>query len=284
MVQTVHDLFLVCPAHSFFVHGAPCEDCGRGSFWHAAKKRCIDGSAASSVLGTFESYLHAWLGFYKKIDRLIAPSLFLKSKIAELGWTAGRVVHLPYFVPLGPDYSGRTSGYALFAGRISTEKGVGTLIEAASLLKAGDFVLAGEGPELESFRHYARRLGLTNVRFAGYAKGDALERLIAGAACMVVPSLSYENLPLSIMEAFARGKPAVAADSGGIAELVRDGLTGYVFERGVAASLADAVERMVCDDAGRIKMGRNARELVSAEYSPEGHYAKILAIYEDLTR
>lgn len=283
-IQTVHDFFLVCPAHTFFVNGSPCEDCGQGSFWHAAEKRCIDGTAVSSLLGAFEAYLHGWLGLYKKVRRFIAPSLFMKSKVASLGWAADRVTHLPYFIPLGPDWSERSEGYVLFAGRMTSEKGVGTLIEAASICKAAEFVLAGEGSGLEQFRRHARRLGLTNIRFTGYLEGDALERLLAGASCVVVPSLSYENLPLAILEAFSRGKPAVVADSGGNRELVKDGLTGYVFERGVAASLADGIERLCSDHASRVKMGKNAREVVATGYSPAGHYTRLVAIYEDVIK
>lgn len=284
VVQTLHDFSLACPAHTFFVNGSPCEDCKQGSFWHAARKRCIDGSTASSLLGAFEAYCHGWLGLYKKVGRFLAPSLFLKSKIAALGWTADRLIHLPYFIPLGSDSSERNDGYVLFAGRMTNEKGVGTLIDAASICKASEFVLAGEGPQMEQFRHYAHTLSLTNVRFTGYAEGNALEKLLAGASCVVVSSISYENLPLSILEAFARGKPAVVSDSGGNRELVRDGLTGYVFERGVAASLADGIERLCSDEGQRVKMGKNARELVATEYSPARHYTKLLAIYEDVIR
>jgi glycosyltransferase involved in cell wall biosynthesis len=282
MVQTLHDLFLVCPAHSFFVDGEVCEVCGRGAFWHAVPKRCIDGSRASSLLGSAEAYLQAWLGLYKKVDVMIAPSLFLKGKVEALRWPAARLVHLPYFIPTGPDHSGRNQGYVLFAGRISTEKGVATLLEAAELIKAVEFVIAGEGPELNTFRHYARRHGLSNVRFTGYVKGDALERLLEGALCVVVPSISYENLPLSILEAFAHGKPAVASDSGGIPELVKNGITGYVFDPGVPIALAEAIDRISSDERRRVEMGRRAREIVAREYSPESHYGRIIGIYEGL--
>ncbi|MFZ1947448.1 MAG: glycosyltransferase family 4 protein [bacterium] len=284
IVETMHDLFLVCPAHSFFVNGAPCEACKSGAFWHATRLRCIDGSTASSVLGTAEAYLHAWARLYRKISLFIAPSLFLKSKVDSLGWTKDRTVHLPYFVPLGPDYSARNDGYALFAGRVSREKGVGVLLDAASMCRAVDFVIAGEGPELGDYRRAAARLGLANVRFVGYVKGEALEKLLAGARCVVVPSLSYENLPLSILEAFARGKPAVAADSGGIAELVKDDTTGYLFERGVSASLADAIERMASDDRRRERMGRNARQMIATDYSPAAHYQRLMGIYESVLK
>lgn len=284
MVQTMHDLFLVCPAHSFFVNGAPCEACKSGGFWHAARLRCIDGSTASSALGAVEAYLHAWARLYRKIGAFIAPSLFLKSKVDCLGWIKDRTVHLPYFVPLGSDYSARNDGYVLFAGRVSREKGVGVLLDAASMCGAVEFVVAGEGPELEGYRRTAARLGLANVRFMGYVKGEALEKLLAGARCVVVPSLSYENLPLSILEAFARGKPAVAADSGGIAELVKDDRTGYLFERGVSASLADALERMCSDDQRAARMGRTARQMIATDYSPASHYQKLMEIYESVLR
>jgi glycosyltransferase involved in cell wall biosynthesis len=280
-VQTLHDLFLVCPAHSFFVNGDLCEACKSGSFWHVIPRKCIDGSRASSALGAVEAYAHSWMGLYRKMGTFIAPSRFLKSKVAARGWTAGRIVHLPYFIPLGPDYSTRNQGYVLFTGRISTEKGVGTLLEAAALCQAVEFVVAGEGPELDTFKHLARRQGLTNVRFVGYVKGEVLERLLEGARCVVVPSISYENLPLSILEAFARGKPVVAADAGGIPELVRNDVTGYLFDRGVPVSLAEAIERLCSDESRSIKMGRAARELVATEYSPARHYTRLMEIYKD---
>jgi len=284
MVQTVHDFFLLCPAHTLFLDGTICEACKGSAFWHAVAGRCIDGYLASSAFGALEYYLHGLLGLYKKVDRLIAPSLFLKSKISAIGWVGDKVEHLPYFVPLGPDYSDRNEGYALFAGRMTEEKGVETLLDAAALCKEIEFVLAGEGPKLEAYKRYARSLGLANVRFAGYARGEALERLMAGACCVVVPSLWYENLPLTIMEAFARGKPVVAADSGGIPELVRDGKTGYLFERGVPVALAEAVGRIVSDDAQRVRMGRRAREMAGMEYSPAEHYRRLLSIYEGVAR
>jgi glycosyltransferase involved in cell wall biosynthesis len=282
MLETMHDLSLVCPAHSFFVDGHACENCAGGSYWHAVPARCIDGSLVSSLLGAFEAYLHSWLGLYKKINVFVAPSLFLKNKVSSLDWMRDKVIHLPYFIPPGPDYASTNDGYVLFAGRISWEKGVGTLLEAAERLRNRRVVIAGEGPPLEDFRRLAARKGLSNVEFAGYVKGDGLDQLLRGCSCVVVPSIAYENLPLSILEAFARGKPVVASDCGGIPELVIDGVTGYLFERGDAVTLAAAIEKAVADEAKRSGMGKRARELVSNHYSPGCHYDKLISIYEGL--
>jgi glycosyltransferase involved in cell wall biosynthesis len=281
-VQTMHDLSLVCPAHSFFVHGRACESCAGGRYWQAVTRKCIDGSGPSTLLGTFEAYLHSWLGLYKKIGLFIAPSLFLKSKVATLDWISSRMVHLPYFIPPGPDYTSENRGYVLFVGRISREKGVGTVLEAAARLPHVRFLVAGEGLLLEDFRSEAAGLG--NVEFPGYVSGQRLEDIIKGAGCVVVPSVSYENLPLSILEAFARGKPVVASRLGGIPELVRDGSTGYLFSPGDADSLASAVERTMAQEESRRRLGRQARELTETEYSPRSHYERIMALYESVRR
>jgi glycosyltransferase involved in cell wall biosynthesis len=282
MVQTMHDLSLVCPAHSFFVDGHACEDCAGGRYWHAVPGRCIDGSLGSSLLGAFEAYLHSWLGLYKKINVFIAPSRFLKQKVSSLSWIRDRVTHLPYFIPSGPDYTDSNRGYVLFAGRISWEKGVGTVLEAAERLGSTRVVIAGEGPPLEGFKRLARDRGLANVEFAGYVKGEALDRLVGGCSCVVVPSIAYENLPLSILEAFARGKPVVASECGGIPELVIDGVTGYLFKSGDAVTLAEAVEKTITDEARRAGMGRRARELARTAYSPAAHYDRLMEIYKGL--
>jgi glycosyltransferase involved in cell wall biosynthesis len=97
-----------------------------------------------------------------------------------------------------------------------------------------------------------------------------------------MPSISYENLPLSIMEAFARGKPVVGSDCGGIPELVEDGSTGYLFDPYDHRALADAVTRIMEDSAVRRSMGRQARDLIASRYSPEVHYDALMEIYRRL--
>jgi glycosyltransferase involved in cell wall biosynthesis len=281
-IQTMHDLSLVCPAHSFFVDGKACESCAGGGYWHALQGKCIDGSGASTLLGTLEAYLHSWIGLYKKIDLFIAPSLFLKGKVSSLDWIADRTVHLPYFIPPAPDYSSENRGYVLFAGRVSREKGVGTVLEAAARLTDTEVKIAGEGPLIDDFK--AEAATLPNVEFLGYVGGERLEETIRGAACVVVPSISYENLPLSILEAFARGKPVVASRAGGSPELVQDGVTGALFEPGDGDSLAAALERILADEAARQGLGRRAREVVASDYSAEAHYGRIMALYEGIRK
>ena len=131
-------------------------------------------------------------------------------------------------------------------------------------------------------RGKAGERGLANIEFVGYATGERLEGLLRGAGCVVVPSISYENLPLSILESFARGKPVVASDAGGSPELVENGVTGYVFRRGDPDSLSDALEKTMSDESHRAEMGVRARTLVAGGYSPDYHYRQLMDIYEDM--
>ncbi|MGD9140178.1 MAG: glycosyltransferase family 4 protein [bacterium] len=278
-VKTQHDYSLVCPAHTCFVNGEVCEDCLGGAYWHAVPKKCIDGSLTSSLLGAAEAYLHDVMGLYKKIDFIISPSRFLMEKLSSLKWIRRKIGHLPYLIPLGEDWSSRNDGYVLYSGRITHEKGVKTLLEAAARMPDMKFIIAGEGPQLDEFKEYARDRGLGNVEFRGYVEGGEHEALLEGAACIAVTSISYENLPLSILESFARGKPVVGSDCGGTVELVKDGETGFRYRRADADSLAEAIGNLLSDESARVRMARNARELVSGVCSPDYHYDRMMEIY-----
>jgi len=97
-----------------------------------------------------------------------------------------------------------------------------------------------------------------------------------------VPSEWYDNSPLVIYESFSMGKPVIASTLGGMPELVDDGDNGYHFPSGDVAVLQEKIRHLWEDDALRHAMGRSARAKAEAEFSPDAHYEKIIAIYEKL--
>jgi glycosyltransferase involved in cell wall biosynthesis len=219
------------------------------------------------------------LRLYRGVDVFLAPSRFLKNKMEEMGFS-GRIVQLPNFLPVaeGEPGGGSPGEGALYFGRLSPEKGLATLLDAAE--RTGmSWKIAGEGPMNDALAAAIRERSLTNVSLLGYKPAEALVPVIRSSMFVVLPSAWYENQPYAVMEAFAREKPVVAARIGGIPELVRDGETGLTFESGNAADLAEKATLLFRSPAQVRDMGRNARRLIETEFSPADHYRRLMGVY-----
>jgi glycosyltransferase involved in cell wall biosynthesis len=142
--------------------------------------------------------------------------------------------------------------------------------------------IIGTGPLEAELHELVHALG-ADVRFHGFLSGKALSETVAAARAVVVPSEWYENAPLSVLEAYALGKPVIAADIGGLPELVVDGRTGWIFESGSLESLATCL-RAVADMADRRvgSAGAVAREYVVDEFSPDRYRNTMTDLYARL--
>ncbi len=283
MVMSLRDYKVVCGSYQMLSDGRPCEACAGGRHLQAALKRCVKDSLAASVLTTVEMTLHhRVLGLYGLVDVFVSPSAFLRDKVRQMGF-AGRVVHLPNFVTglerVRPQY-GSTQPRLVFFGRLGREKGLATLLRAVQGLPV-QLEVIGEGPLLEPLQAQARREGLAHVSFSGYLSGEALDRRVAAATAVVVPSEWYENNPRAVIEAFALGKPVIGARIGGIPELVRHGDTGLLFTPGDVQDLRAQVDALLSHPARAQEMGRRGRHLVETELSPERHLAGLMQVYAE---
>jgi glycosyltransferase involved in cell wall biosynthesis len=287
IVQTLHDYKLICPGYLLLTEGSVCERCRGGRYYQAFLHRCLLESRAPSFVGMLEAYVHRWARTYEKVRTFICPSRFLLEKVASFGIARERLAHLPYFLPI-ERYEPRGAGtsYYVFAGRLSREKGVATLIEAHASLPRTRLPLRvlGDGPIRPELVARARELGADDIVFEGYLKPPRLHDVIGGALFIAVPSEWYENYPYAILEAFALGRPVVGARIGGIPELVRDQETGFTAAAGDPAALAEALAAMMADPAAAHAMGRSARAWVAAELAPGPHIDRLRAIYEGAAR
>jgi len=236
----------------------------------------------ASFLGCAYNYLCRYGGFYKLVDTYIAPSYFLKDKYREFSVIPDWINVLQNFVKTASldlkDAS--NNSYGIFLGRLSKEKGVGVLLDALSRVPQVLFKIVGDGPLSDEWQQKACGLGLKNVEFTGLKHGKKLEALISGAEFGVVPSIWYENQPFTITEMFAAGKPVIASNLGGMAELVQRNITGLLFEPGNADDLALCISQLANNPQECQAMGRHAYEYVRNALSPGRHVKKILEIYE----
>lgn len=248
---TSHDYILVCPNYLMLDgSGNVCDACLGGHFKECLKRKCVKGSTAKSALAMMEADWYKRHKTYSKIDRIIAPSEFMRRKLLEGGFPEKQVVTMQNFVSeelldrarKTEDDTDREKPYFLFFGRLSKEKGIKTLIDAFKLalpqLPEGmRLVIAGDGPERADLESAAGK----NIEFVGFKQGEELRKLVSGAAFACCPSEWRENMPYSIVEAFAVGTPVVGSSIGGIPELVRDRGTGLLCRPGDASSLSNAL-------------------------------------------
>jgi glycosyltransferase involved in cell wall biosynthesis len=283
VVLTVHDLKLACPAYTMMRGNKPCEECRGGNFHRAAVNRCIKGSLALSSLVMLESYVHRYLKLYDaNVTRFVVPSRFVLEKLVEWGWDRERFVYIPNFVDVDrfkPDAPiGRRFVYC---GRLDSLKGVATLITAAAKARQGVTVI-GAGPDEARLRALAADLG-ADVDFRGHLTKAALAGVIEIARAVVVPSEVNENAPLSVLEAYAAGRPVIGSRIAGIPELVREDETGVLFPAGDAATLAATLDRFATlPDIRLAAMGAAGRRWVERDFSAAAYRARMLDLYQSI--
>jgi glycosyltransferase involved in cell wall biosynthesis len=227
-----------------------------------------------------EARLYALLGTYKKVDLYITPSYFLENKLLsakKLYQGKTKTIHNFIDKKKFTREAKECGEYIAFAGRLAKEKGIELLAETAKLLPEYTFLVAGEGPEKHLLENIA------NIKLAGFLSGDRLVDFISQAKVFVVPSIWYENCPLSILEAQCLGVPVVTMNNGGMAELVQDGVTGLLVREPspeeMAAKLREILENKAYDQTLRENCQNMRQALLNVE-----EYAEILIKeYEKLT-
>jgi len=282
VIWTLHDFAIMCPNTTFYCRGKICERCKRIRYYWPPLVRCKKSSFMASTMAAIENALHRIMKVYDLVDFFITPSRFLRNKLIEYGFERDKILHINNFVNMFSfDYKEHADNYYLFVGRLSEEKGLKTLIDAAFLVKTMKLKILGTGPLEKELVRYAKSKNMPGiVEFMGHvSRTDALE-FLSKSSFAVVPSEWYENLPYSILEAFACRKPVIASRLGGIPALVADGVTGLMFEPSDAHDLAAKITWMSTHPQERQKMGRMARELLEKEYSPDRHYALLMEVYE----
>lgn len=257
VVYTAHDYVLVCPNCTMLDgSGRVCDDCLSGSFAPCVRKGCVKASRAKSALAATEARFLRLHGSYRKIDRIIAPSEFMRGKLLEGGFLTEQVIaaqnpaedSVLEAARSSEDRTDRESPYFLFFGRISWEKGIDILVEAflsvAESIPGWRLVIAGEGPARGSIEELATDSSLgARVQLVGFKSGKELEALVSGASFAVISSRWRDNMPFSIIEAFAVGTPVIGSRIGGIPELVVEGATGLLCEPCEVRSLASTLKR-----------------------------------------
>jgi glycosyltransferase involved in cell wall biosynthesis len=260
-VMTLHNYRLMCLPSTFLRDGEICEDCLGRTPWPGVVHRCYRDSLPGSTVLAVSLSLHRALGTFDRVALFLCVSEFVRRKYAQAGIPMERLTVKSNFA--WPTARRHGSGdYFLFVGRISSEKGLHTLLDAWRRTPAR-LLVVGDGPEADLLRHIAP----PNVEFVGMVPNEDVADFLLGARGLLMPSRSYEAQPRVILEAYAAGVPVIASRIGGIPDLVQEDTSGYLVEPDDVAGWTDAAERLLDDRLVR-RLGDGAYRLWNDRYSP----------------
>jgi glycosyltransferase involved in cell wall biosynthesis len=169
----------------------------------------------------------------------------------------------------------------VFVGRLEAQKGVDVLLRAMECLDER-LLVVGDGSERASLEALAAQLDV-DAEFVGEVPPDAVTDQLRRGKVFVLPSVRGEGLPNAMLEAMAVGLPVVVTDTGGVADGVREGDTGYVVDPGDEMALRDRLEQLCTDDGRREQMGTRAREQVRETHGWQQLVDALDDVYEEVT-
>ena len=286
VAMTLHDYKLVCPRYDMLRDGKPCDACIGDGLLACVRYRC-GGSLAHSVLLAAESALHRARGSYDAVRRFFVPSRFLVEVLVRAGWDRQRLYHLPHFSPAfarrdASPVAAPEGERFLYAGRLSAEKGLGTLVEACRRLDRGSCIVCGSGPLEGELRRAADSMPPGRLQIRGHLGAAELWQEMQRSRFTVLPSECFENAPLAILESMAQARAVLASDVGGVPELIDNGTSGVLVAPGDVAAWTAAIGAALDAPEELARMGTNARDTARERFDFEDHLKAIESVYAEV--
>ena len=280
VVQTLHNFRLACPNALLFRDGQPCEECvDRVIKWPAVQHKCYRGSGLGSAAVAATLAVHRSFGTWdRRVDLFVLLTEFARKRMIVAGLPAARMAVKPNLIEedYGPGRGGDDS--VAFVGRLSPEKGVRVLLEAwkepsrlPPLLMVGDGPLRGEVEQAAEAN--------PNIQYHGYQPREHVMELMGRVSALVFPSIWYEGMPITILEALSRGTPVLASSVGGLPDIVENGQTGWLVPPGDPVALRHRVGNIVRAGDELARMRRRAREKFEKCFSADQNYRMLMDIY-----
>lgn len=271
---TLHDYKLLCPRYDCLRNGNEvCEECFTDKH-KVLEYKCMKNSNLASILAYKEAMKWSCEKLEGYTDVFICPSQFMYNKMAQGGFDRKKMYTLCNFIDI--ERTRRDSydkeDYYCFIGRLSFEKGIETLIEAARTLPY-HLKIIGSGPLADILKEKAKG---ANIEFTGYKEWSEIKEIVGKARFSVVPSEWYENNPLSVIEAQCLGTPVLGANIGGIPELIKEGVNGMCFESRNIMDLKNKIEKMFILNVDYKQLAKSSQ----IRYSSEKHYNELLELYQ----
>lgn len=285
VVHTLHNYRIQCAVNSLYRAGQICEECVESrSFLPAVRHGCYRSSRAGSVIVGLTMALHDQMGTWSsRVSAYIALTSFAAAKMGRFRIPPEKIFVKPNFASdrgIG-DHDGT---YALFAGRLTPEKGLQTILDAdAAGALCMDVVIVGDGPMRPALEQAAARRG-SRLKLKGFVGPDEMLGWMKSARALLMTSLWYEGDPMVVIEAFSVGLPVIASSISNTAATVRAEQAGLIYSAGDSIEFSAALQKLASDNVAARLMSQNARNYYLATHTPEKNYARLMEIYAHAAR
>jgi len=265
---------LICPNGLLLRKGQLCKRCTCGKEWWCLLTNCERNIAKSAgyALRNFVARTKQW--YHRYVNVFYVQTHFQKRMLIENGFPDAQIEVIPNMVSSG-SVAYTPGSYIGYLGRISEEKGIGTFLKAAEQLKHIPFKVAGA----VGMKGFSPESLPKNVDYLGFLDKEQKRSFIRDSAAIVVPSVCYEGLPGSILEAMSIGKPVVCSAIGGLPEIVSHESTGLLFTPGDVQDLIAKISRIWECPSLQESLGRGAYLWVQENLTENHYYERLMGVY-----
>jgi glycosyltransferase involved in cell wall biosynthesis len=280
VILTLHNFRLICPSATLFHKNFIYEKSLKSVFpIDAVLKGVYRNSILETAMMALAIGFHHCIGTWRdKVDFYIALTSFAKGKFtgARMSLPTDKILVKPNSVADCGMGTQRRRGHFLFVGRLVEEKGLRTLLQAAFLLPFR-LIIIGDGPLQQEVIDHCKMN--PNVVYLGPQNKATVVSHMKACAALVFPSLWYEGLPLTMIEAFSAGTPVIASNHGAMQELIQDGVNGLLFEPGRERDLCRRIDDILHERVDVDELSEKARATYLRYFTPERNYNLLLTIY-----
>lgn len=275
VIQTLHNYRLICTNGLLFRDGRVCEDCLSGSIYGSVIKKCYRNSSIQTYAIAKMIDKNRGNGTWNhKVDAYFCLTEFAKKKFVDGGLPEEKIIIKPNFVeqPILEPRNEIKSPYLIFVGRLDSTKGVNLLIEIANELPL-PLKIVGEGDLSKALE------GKNNIELLGKLSNIETQRYMRQATALIFPSIWYEGMPMTILEAFANQTLVISSDLGAMQSIIQDQKNGLLFAPNSSTDLMKQIKFAINETALSSEMVSNAHQDFLKKYSKESNYKQLIATY-----
>ena len=278
-VMTIHNYRFGCIQSLLFRHNAVCQLClDKKNSFYGVKYKCFQDSYLKSlqlvIINTVNKLVVKHLNPIKKFIFLSEFTKEMMSPILSLKNTEG-VIKPNYVMDYGYATEENRGQAYLFVGRLNEQKGLKILINIFIENKK-HLDIIGTGP-LEDFVKEAAQV-YPNIHYLGYANNAFIIDKLKKSKALIVPSITYEGQPMTILEAFSTGTPVFASNIKNLDTIIGNGKNGFLFDPKYIDYIIKVFEKF--EKSEMSDMYAHARKEYVDKYSPQSNYKQLMAIYE----